>query len=568
MEKGLTNFKFYRSFRVKVATDDKIYLKLTILDGIKKGAFINKDIHLIDFNLFSLSFKSEFQIPVNSKVKIELYTKKIFNKWDLEVEGQVIRSFSEKADSLQFNYGVELIDQSEDSELKYFITDYIAGFSGKSLKDFLIKSALSARKINVRDGIELYSLLNVLYKEFQENEVQNLINECVHLLQCEEVRLWKINIDNDKLENIYTNTGFSSLKESNFTKGEIGKCFTTSQSINLFFKDSKKRVEDDFEIKNTLCLPLFNKEKKSIGVLQFNNKKGSGFNLNEEAMAYFLAMVISKNFIHFVPKSKSTLIPHLNPELEDNFIYFGSNQKSSAIRSTLKKLKYGRTNIHIIGELGLGKAFFAKSLASYGEYEVFDCKETSKVNELLEISTALSRDFSIILKNVNYLTPDQQIKIFDWSQFHHCQFITTSCEDLIQQVDLGRFHKDLYKKFTKSLFHLTPLRNRKQDIITIAKYFIQIECEKRKLPHKTLSDESVEFINKYSWPENITQLEKLIKKSFMLNSLESPIIELEISEEKYPETLTERLIRSTDKCIHPYKLMNLINRSLKREKAS
>ncbi|OUR97210.1 hypothetical protein A9Q84_12860 [Halobacteriovorax marinus] len=568
MKKGLTNFKFYRSFRVKVATDDKIFLKLKILDGKKKGVIVNKELQLIDFNLFSLSFKSEFQIPVNSKVRIELYTKKIFNRWDLEVEGVVIRSFSEKAESLQFNYGVELIDQSEDSELKYFITDYISGFSGKSLKDFLIKSALSARKINVRDGIELFSLLNVLYKEFEENEIQDLINECVHLLQCEEVRMWKINIDSDRLENIYTNSGNSLLKESSFSKNDIGKCFTTSQSINTFFKDGKKRAEDEFETYNTLCLPLFNKEKKSIGVLQFNNKKGSGFSVTEESMAHFLAMVISKNFIHFVPKSKATAIAHLNPELEDSFIYFGCNQKSSAIRSTLKKLKYGRTNIHIIGEYGLGKAFFAKSLANYTDFEVFDCKDETKIEELLDISTPLSRDYSIILKNINHLNSDQQIKIYNWSQFHHCQFITTSHEDLKLQIDSGKFHKELFRKFTKSIFHLTPLRNRKEDILTIARYFVKIECQKRNLALKSFSDESIEFIKAYSWPENITQLEKLIKKSFMINSPDSLIIELEITQEEKAKTISEKIIRATDKSIHPFKIMNLINNALDREKAS
>lgn len=568
MGDALKNFKFYRSFRVRSEDNDKIFLRISLLNGNEKGKTLSTDTRLVDFNLFSLSFKSSMQIPIGTKIKIEIFTKKIFNKWDLEVDGTIIRSFQENSESKSYNYGVELLGQSEESELKYFITDYIAGFSGKKLKDFLVKSSLSVREINVNDGVELFGLLNVLYREFSNAEIANILDECAHILNCEEVRVWKINLEKDKLENIYHNTNCTHIKDNSFNKGELGKCFTTSRCINTFLKEPKERDEDKFTLENTLCLPLLNKERKCIGVLQFNNKKGGHFSITDENMGQFLSLVVAKKFLNYIVKSKSTSIAHLNPELKDSFIYFGSTQKSTAIRMTLKKLKYGKTNVNIVGEKGLGKEFFAKYLSNNSEKEIFNCKDKTHLTKMMNESAHFSCDQTLILKNIDFLTIDQQRELFNWIQFQDCKFITTSCKDLIYEVEIGLFHKTLFKRLTQSRFHLTPLRNRRDDIITIANYFIRIECEKRALPHRELSAKSMQYIVTHYWPGNITELEKLIKKSFMVTNNHSTTIELEVGEIKGFKKVEDKLIFTSDTSIHPDKMMEMIEATIKKKEAS
>ncbi|WP_127715966.1 hypothetical protein [Halobacteriovorax sp. HLS] len=571
MSIGLTNFKFYRSFRVKTDEKDKVFIKITVLDGENRGQIIHENVSIIDFNLFSMSFKTDIEIKIDTHLKLELYTKKIFNKWDFEVNARVIRSFSESKDSKLYNYGVELLNQNNDSELKYFITDYVAGFSGSKLKKFLIKSALSAREISISDGIELFSLLNVLYKEFNESSIIEIIDESKHLLNCEEVRLWKINVDNDKLENIYSSTGSTTLKEKNFSMQEVGMSFTTSQCINKVLKDGRKRKQDEVVEKSILCLPILNKEQKCVGVYQFINKSESRFSLQDEVTASFLSMVMSKFFLSFSPKSKSTRIAHLNPELEDDFIYFGSGQKSAAIRSTLRKLKYGRNNIHIVGEVGLGKAFFAKELANTSKTEIYNCKDKEKLKELFETSTPLAKSVSIVLKNINYLTEKEQNELFNWSQFHECQIISTTTEDLNYKVETAKFNKLLYKKLSHSLFHITPLRNRSEDILPIAKYFIKMECKKRNLSNIELSPESLSYLTTYSWPGNITQLEKSIIKAFMVRAdQESKIHLIEASSDlaQSPKEIESVIADHCDYSIHPYKLFELLEQLNSKKEAS
>lgn len=568
MGNSLKNFKFYRSFRVRSEQSDKIFLRITQTSDSGEKSTISTDTRLVDFNLFSLSFKSSVRIPIGSKINIEIFTKKIFNKWDLEVKGTIIRSFKESSKEKVYNYGVELIGQNEESELKYFITDYIANFSGKKLKDFLIKSSLSVREINVDDGVELFGLLNVLYAEFSIAKVEELLNECAHLLHCEEVRVWKINLEKDKLENVFHNSHCTHMKDNSFNKGELGKCFTTSRCINTFLKEPKEREEDKFILKNTLCLPLLNKERKCIGVLQFNNKKGGQFSITDENMGHFLSLVISKKFLKYSVKSKSTSIAHLNPELKDSFIYFGSTQKSSAIRNTLKKLKYGKTNVNIIGEKGLGKAFFAKYLSNNNEKDIYNCKDSSHIDKIIEDSTIYSTNQTIILKNIEYLKLEDQQRLYNWIQFQDCKFITTSCKDLIYEVKKGLFNKHLYKKITQSRFHLTPLRNRRDDILTIANYFIKIECTKRGLPLKELSAESMQFIMTNNWPGNISELEKTIKKTFMITNGGTDEIELECKELITFKSIEDKLVFSADSSIHPDKIMEIITAQYDESKAS
>ncbi|GEM_PF-4529154 len=568
MGNGINNFKFYRSFRVRSEMNDKIFLKISLIGENNIPRTLSTDTRLVDFNLFSLSFKSSVQIPIGSKIKIEIFTKKIFNKWDLEVEGIVIRSFQENTEKRTYNYGVELIDQSEESELKYFITDYISGFSGKKLKDFLVKSSLSVREINVDDGVELFGLLTVLYREFSTANINDILDQCAQILHCEEVRVWKINVEKDKLENIYHDSNCTHIKDNSFNKGELGKCFTTSRCINTFLKEPKEREEDKFTLENTLCLPLLNKERKCIGVLQFNNKKGGQFSIADENMGNFLSLVVAKKFFNFVVKSKSTSIAHLNPELKDVFIYFGSTQKSSAIRSTLKKLKYGKTNVNIVGEKGLGKDFFAKYLSNNSEKDIFNCEDPKQLNKIINETPQFSSSQTLILKNIDKLSVDDQKSLYNWIQFQDCKFITTSCRDLIYEVQIGKFNKLLFKKLTQSRFHLTPLRNRREDILTIAKYFIKIECRKRNLPLRELSPESMQFVMTHNWPGNITELEKLIKKSFMTSNNNTENIELEVKDIRGFKSIEEKLIFSSDNSIHPDKIMEMINNSIKTGKAS
>jgi DNA-binding NtrC family response regulator len=63
-----------------------------------------------------------------------------------------------------------------------------------------------------------------------------------------------------------------------------------------------------------------------------------------------------------------------------------------------------------------------------------------------------------------------------------------------------------------------PLRERPDDIITLAKFIINRHCSKIGRPIPSLSDKLVAALEKYSWPGNVRELENLCERSLLLST--------------------------------------------------
>jgi DNA-binding NtrC family response regulator len=62
------------------------------------------------------------------------------------------------------------------------------------------------------------------------------------------------------------------------------------------------------------------------------------------------------------------------------------------------------------------------------------------------------------------------------------------------------------------------LRERKDDIITLAEYFMESITKRYEIEPKNLSKDAKEYIKKYNWPGNLRELEDTIKKAVLLTS--------------------------------------------------
>lgn len=91
--------------------------------------------------------------------------------------------------------------------------------------------------------------------------------------------------------------------------------------------------------------------------------------------------------------------------------------------------------------------------------------------------------------------------------------------NLAQQVQEGRFRKDLW--FRLSVFPLTvpPLRQRKADIAVLVKHFIVHKAQELGLPAPThVPGAELDRLYAYEWPGNIRELEHVIERSLILHS--------------------------------------------------
>jgi len=95
--------------------------------------------------------------------------------------------------------------------------------------------------------------------------------------------------------------------------------------------------------------------------------------------------------------------------------------------------------------------------------------------------------------------------------------IAATNRDLEVEIKANRFREDLYYRLNVVNIHLPPLRERGDDVLVIAKYFLQRHAEELGSSAKGLSPNAAIAIRKFGWPGNIRQLENHIKKAVVLS---------------------------------------------------
>jgi transcriptional regulator with GAF, ATPase, and Fis domain len=88
---------------------------------------------------------------------------------------------------------------------------------------------------------------------------------------------------------------------------------------------------------------------------------------------------------------------------------------------------------------------------------------------------------------------------------------------LEDEVKAGRFREDLYYRLNVVQLTVPPLRERGDDVLMLARYFLKHFGEELKSPGRALSKGAVEAIRRYRWPGNVRELENRIKKALVLS---------------------------------------------------
>lgn len=96
------------------------------------------------------------------------------------------------------------------------------------------------------------------------------------------------------------------------------------------------------------------------------------------------------------------------------------------------------------------------------------------------------------------------------------RLITATHRDLTQEVREGRFREDLYYRLLGLPIHLPPLRERGNDILLIAKFFLDQFIKENELPQITISEEAQQKLLQYSYPGNIRELKSVIELAAVL----------------------------------------------------
>ncbi len=105
---------------------------------------------------------------------------------------------------------------------------------------------------------------------------------------------------------------------------------------------------------------------------------------------------------------------------------------------------------------------------------------------------------------------------------------------LEDEIERGRFREDLYYRLNVVSIRLPPLRDRRDDVLVLAKYFLQQHARDFGSRVRGFAPAAAVAMKKYGWPGNIRELENRVKKAVVL--ADGPLVTAEDLDLK-PESL-------------------------------
>ncbi|HEY6332734.1 MAG TPA: sigma-54 dependent transcriptional regulator, partial [Blastocatellia bacterium] len=95
------------------------------------------------------------------------------------------------------------------------------------------------------------------------------------------------------------------------------------------------------------------------------------------------------------------------------------------------------------------------------------------------------------------------------------RIVTATNRELDHYVGEGKFRNDLFFRINNFTIKLPPLRDRFEDIPSLAQYFL---AQINGMANMTISDEAMQVMQRYSWPGNVRELRNVIERAIILSS--------------------------------------------------
>ncbi|MDB4924848.1 sigma-54 dependent transcriptional regulator [Mucilaginibacter sp.] len=119
------------------------------------------------------------------------------------------------------------------------------------------------------------------------------------------------------------------------------------------------------------------------------------------------------------------------------------------------------------------------------------------------------------------------------------RIIVATNENLVEAMQKGRFREDLYHRFNEFSIYMPPLRERGNDIMLFAEYFLQAANKELDRNVSHFSPEVVECFMNYRWQGNVRELKNIVRRAALISEgseITTKALPLEISSYKLPVT--------------------------------
>jgi two-component system response regulator AtoC len=96
------------------------------------------------------------------------------------------------------------------------------------------------------------------------------------------------------------------------------------------------------------------------------------------------------------------------------------------------------------------------------------------------------------------------------------RIIAATSRNLLEDVKKGRFREDLYYRLNVFSLVIPPLRERREDIPVLLRYFVQKFSRKHSIKEPVIDRNTIEFVTSLDWEGNVRQLENAVESAVIL----------------------------------------------------
>ena len=228
----------------------------------------------------------------------------------------------------------------------------------------------------------------------------------------------------------------------------------------------------------------------------------------------------------------------------------GNSRAMQSVYKEIGRLAAKPVTVLIRGETGTGKELVARALYQYSDrakhpFIIVNCvaiPETLLESELFGHEQGAytgatvrrigrfeqAHDGTIFLDEIGDMTMSTQAKLLRVLQEKTIQrlggketiavnvrILTATHRDLEAAIRDGQFREDLYYRLNVAVITVPPLRDRREDIPALVRYFLHRYGEELGASNAAMSNEAIQFLQQQPWAGNVRELENVIRKALL-----------------------------------------------------
>jgi Nif-specific regulatory protein len=331
-----------------------------------------------------------------------------------------------------------------------------------------------------------------------------------------------------------------------------------SKDPRFLHKTKSRRQEKGKQIA-FFCVPI-KLEGKTIGALSVDKQSDpkNDFEANVRLLNVIATMVAQAVKLNKLVESEHKQLSEenvrLRRELKSHFNIHNMVGASNAMKEVyrlIEQVSNSNATVLLRGESGTGKDLVAhaihyNSLRADKPFVKVNC--TALPDTLLEselfghekgaFTGAAERKLgrferahggTIFLDEIGDFSLNLQVKLLRVIQFRefervggletiktNVRIVVATHKNLEEQIKEGLFREDLYYRINVFPIYMPPLRERKDDIMLLADYFLEKIATENNKNISRISTPAIDMLTRYHWPGNIRELENCIERAVLL----------------------------------------------------